>query len=45
MCSVDDVEDMVFGDRFNDRVQDIAWSDSVVRAALSVALEQETDGV
>ena len=36
---------MVFGDRFNDRVQDVAWSDSVVRVAFRLALEQETDGV
>ena len=33
MRSVGDVEDMVFGGRFNDRVQDAGWSDSVVRVA------------
>ena len=45
MRSVGDVENMVFGDRFNDRVQDVMWSDSVVCVVLSVALEQATDGV
>ena len=70
MRSVGDVEGMVFGDKFNDRVQatticatsatlrtwcsatssttevqDVAWSDSVVRVAFSAALERETDGV
>ena len=45
MRSVGDVEDTVFGDRFDDRVQGVALSDSVVRVGFSVALEQETDGV
>ena len=45
MRSVGDVEEIVFGDRFGDRVQDVAWPDSVVCLGLSVAFEQEIDGV
>ena len=37
---------MVFGDRFDDRVQEVAWPDSVVRLELFGAVfEQEIDGV
>ena len=45
MRSVGDVEDMVFGDRSDDRVQDVACPDSVVCLGFSVAFEQEIDGV
>ena len=43
--SVGDVEDLVFGDRFDDKVQNVAWSDSVVCVEFSVAFKRETDGV
>ena len=37
---------MVFGNRFDDRVQEVAWPDSVVRLELlGVVFEQEIDGV
>ena len=42
---VGDVEDMVFDDRFDNRVQDVAWPDSVMFLELSVVFEQEIDGV
>ena len=45
MRSVVDVEDMVFGDRFDDRVQKVAWPNSVVRLEFGVVFEQEIDGV
>ena len=45
MRSVGNVEDTVFGDRLDDKVQDVARSDSVVCVEFSVAFEQETDGV
>ena len=45
MRSVGDVGDMVFGDRFDDRVPDVAWPDSVVCLEFSMMpFEQEIDG-
>ena len=36
---------MLLGDTFDDKVQDVAWSDSGGCVEFSVALEQETDDV
>ena len=43
--SVVDVEGIVFGDRFDNRVQDVARPDSVVCLKFCVAFEQEIDEV
>ena len=39
------VEDMVFGERFDDRVQAVVWPGSVVCLDFGVCFEQEIHGV
>ena len=45
MRSVGDVEDMAFGERFNERVQNVTSPNSVVCMDLGVAFDKELEDV
>ena len=45
MPALADVEEMVFSERFDDRVQAVAWPDSVVCLEFGDYFDQEIDGV